>query len=101
MTTKVRQHNEWFRSISLGGRKSCPCCKTKLELGESIWSWGEYHNAKWRTIKHFCSACYATEVRDLLIKHTDGCGCTINLVIKDSIKPAWLTLSNESEGCIV
>ena len=92
MKTKLRQHNEWFRPISLGNRKSCPTCKNKLKPREMIWSWGEYHNAKWRTVKHFCSQCFAEEVRKPLLEHTGDCGCTINLVVREAPQPEWLTL---------
>lgn len=88
---KVRSHNEWFRTVSLGGRKSCPNCKAKLN-GESIWSWGEYRNAKWRIIKHFCKECFESEVKEPLIKHVEGCGCEVNLITKGESKPEWLTI---------
>lgn len=110
---KLRQHNEHFRTVSLGGRKSCPTCGAKLQvnaathvnaagLRESIWSWGEYHNAKWHTVKHFCKECFDKEVRQPLLKHQQQCdggssgrftGCFINLVNHDWVKfPDWLKL---------
>lgn len=95
----VREHNEWFRAVTLGGRKSCPSCDHKLESGESIWSWGEYRYAKWRTVLHFCKNCFATRVQDPLLDHAGPCGCTINICMKGSVKkPAWLTLI---KGCSV
>jgi len=91
MATKQRTHNEWFRSVLLGGRKSCPHCKAKLGRGESVWSWGEYHNAKWRTVRHFCKECWG-DIASRLNAHTGDCGCSVTLVVKDSIRPNWLTL---------
>jgi len=93
---KLRQHNEWFRTVSMGNRKSCPCCHEKLEPGESIWSWGEYVCAKWRTVKHFCKNCFVKEVQTPLAAHAGPCGCTINLVGYRSSLPAWLTLKTDT-----
>lgn len=94
MARKTRNHNEWFRSVSLGGRKNCPSCKEKLEQGEKIWSWGEYVFAKWRTVKHFCKKCYSEQVQTPLINHTDECGCTVNLIgYGGETLPEWLNLT--------
>lgn len=73
-------------------RKSCPTCGEKLEKDEFIWSWGEYINAKWRTVKHFCKACFPREVQEPLSSHTDDCGCIVNLVSRGEELPDWLTL---------
>ena len=89
----VRSHNEWFRPVSLSNRKSCPCCKTKLQPNESIWSWGEYHNAKWRTVKYFCQSCFPKEVKEPLLSHGNKCGCDISLVARSEPLPEWLTLA--------
>lgn len=89
---KQRNHNEWFTTVSLGKRKSCPCCKAKLESGESIWSWGEYVRAKWRTVKHFCKNCFVDEVQTPLASHTGDCGCTVSLVFKGASQPDWLVM---------
>lgn len=93
---KTRSHNEWFRTVSLGGRKTCPCCRERLEPGESIWSWGQYVHGIWRTVKHFCKNCYEKGVREQLIDHADDCGCEINLVGRHGPLPEWLTLE---ENC--
>jgi hypothetical protein len=89
---KPRSHNEWFRTVSLGGRKSCPTCSAKLPPGESVWSWGEYVRAKWRTITHFCVGCAKARVLDRLTAHTDDCGCTVNLCGRGERLPDWLKL---------
>ena len=96
---KQRQHNEWFRTVSLGGRKSCPTCGAKLN-GEPIWSWGEYVRAKWRTVKHFCKECAAKEVLQPLAAHADGCGCVVNLTSNCDRLPEWLVLPTK-EVCQV
>lgn len=90
--TKTRQHNEWFRQISLSNRKSCPTCRQKLTSGESLWSWGEYVHGKWRTVKHFCYKCFHDEVATLLVSHTTGCGCEVNLICREVSKPEWMRL---------
>jgi len=90
---KTRQHNEYFRTVSLGGRKSCPCCKAKLENNESIWSWGNYVRAKWVTVTHFCNNCFESNVQKPLTSHTDDCGCTVNLVGYSGRLPNWLHLN--------
>ena len=75
---KPRVHNEWFRDISLGNRKSCPTCKAKL-FGRPIISWGEYAVGKWYTVKHFCSQCAQEQCIVPLIEHVKPCGCGIDL----------------------
>ena len=89
---KLRNHNEWFTTVSLGGRKSCPLCKAKLGPREWIWSWGEYVRGKWRTVKHFCKECYPEEVRKPLLRHTEECGCNVTIVVKHAVRPEWLEL---------
>ena len=97
---KVREHNEYFRTVSLGKRKTCPSCKAKLALGESIWSWGEYVRAKWRTVDYFCKECFNSAVRSRLLNHAKDCGCKVNLVGYGGTKlPPWLTLV-EPPRCI-
>jgi hypothetical protein len=89
---KQRVHNEYFRTVSLGGRKSCPECKEKLPRGEYIWSWGEYVNAKWRTVRRFCVQCWPDIQRDLEV-HKSECGCDFQLVgYQGTTLPPWLTL---------
>ena len=92
MTTKQRIHNEYFRTVSLSHRKSCPTCKEKLLPGESIWSWGEYIFAKWRTVRYFCKCCYPEVQRDLTV-HREECGCDFNLIMYGGEQqPEWLEL---------
>jgi hypothetical protein len=92
---KERIHREWFRTVSLGNRKSCPSCGTKLAEGEQIWSWGEYVRAKWRTVRHLCSKCWS-DVKADLIPHANECGCQFELVGYGGQKlPEWMTLGEE------
>jgi hypothetical protein len=86
-----RIHREWFRPVSLGNRKSCPKCHEKLAPSELIWSWGEYHVCKWRTVAHFCVACWP-ELRERLLAHRNSCGCEFTLVPYHCILPSWLSL---------
>lgn len=90
-------HNEYFRTVSLGGRKSCPCCKAKLSAGEQIWSWGEYQRATWYTVQHFCKECWL-EVENRLQAHAFQCRCTFQLVGYGGERlPVWLSL--EAQHC--
>jgi hypothetical protein len=92
MATKQRLHREQFRTVSCGGRKSCPSCKKKLGNGESIWSWGEYLYGKRRTVDYFCKECFP-EIRQKLVHHAGGCGCQFELVgYQGTVLPSWLTL---------
>lgn len=93
---KQRNHNEWFRTVSLGGRKSCPECKEKLAEGEKVWAWGNYVNAKWCNVSYFCRACFQKTVLARLTDHTADCGCTVTLVGRRTKLPDWLTLEPET-----
>ncbi len=53
--------NIYIRTVSLNNRKSCPTCSQKLD-GRLIYSAGEYVNAKWNTIQHFCELCFSTNL---------------------------------------
>lgn len=102
MAKKLRVHNEYFRTVSLGNRKSCPTCGHKLASGESIWSWGEYVRGKWYTVTHFCQVCWAacpyTSPRARLLAHSTPCGCTFQLVAYSGTLPAWLTLDTQEDS---
>lgn len=100
MAKKQRIHNEWFRPVSLGNRKSCPECHAKLSGAESVWSWGEHVRAKWRTVKHFCKECYPKNVQALLVDHRKDCGCEFELIGYLRIPlPGWLTLPPYEGHC--
>ena len=94
---KQRVHSEYFRTVSLGKRKSCPHCGQKLLPGEAIWSWGEYIHGTWGTVDHFCKMCFDNPYRGVkqrLQAHSDPCGCTFQLVGYQGEKlPTWLTLA--------
>ena len=90
-------HREWFRPVSLGNRKSCPECKAKLPPGESIWSWGEYQYAKWRTVQYLCRSCWPA-VEKRLLKHRLDCGCDFELVGYHTTLPAWLALPTTEQA---
>lgn len=91
---RQRTHNEYFRSVQAGGRKSCPSCKAKLSFGELIWSWGEYVVGKWRTVTHFCHGCWP-EHQAKLTAHRAECGCNFVLVgYQGEQLPTWLTLDD-------
>lgn len=95
---RQRNHNEWFRPVSLNNRKSCPNCKAKLGFGEWVWSWGEYIYAKFNRVQYVCKQCWP-EVRDKLNSHTDGCGCKVTLVVMGAPQPNWMTLDDNLQTC--
>lgn len=94
---KQRSHNEYFKVVSLGHRKSCPTCHAKLGENEHVWSWGEYVRANWRTVKYFCKECFHKEVVSLLLEHSCSCHCVINLVVRERDVPEWLQFYSYQE----
>lgn len=81
-------------------RKSCPHCGTKLEPDEWVWSWGEYVNAKWNTVMHFCKTCFPLYVKDRLLDHRNDCGCDFNLIAYGGDQlPDWLLLPPNCSEC--
>lgn len=77
--------NIYIRIVSLGNRKSCPKCSSKL--GENlIYSSGIYHNGNWKTVYHFCMSCFKSIKPNF--QHE-----TINFIGYQGIKiPDWLKL---------
>lgn len=92
---KLPVHHEWFRPISA---TKCPHCKAGTKSNPAnVWSWGEYQYGKWRTVHHFCEACFHTSVQAPLLTHVKQCGYTITLVGYGGLKlPDWLTLNKEA-----
>ena len=81
---KARIHNEWFQPIK---KTSCPCGCKKTE----VFAWGNYVNAKWRTVDHFCAACFTKRVLSRLLDHARPCGCAFALNARNGYcLPAWL-----------
>jgi hypothetical protein len=98
-TKKQRTHNEWFRPIAR--KAKCSTCNHVIDKDDCLWSWGEYVNAKWRTVKHFCQHCFVEQVQTPLVEHTNGCGCEVTICFKGinhNNIPDWLTLP-EFTGC--
>lgn len=87
---KKKNHNEWFRAVSRGNRKSCSNCSSRLDAGETIFSWGEYRNVKFRHIEDVCRACWPA-LAGRLAAHAGDCGCTITLQV-NSPRPPWMVL---------
>lgn len=88
---KQRIHNEWFQPIA---KTSCPCGARKTQ----VYSWGEYAAGKWRTVDHFCQACFVTRVQARLAAHAAPCGCTFQLNARTGYGPLpnWLVMPEES-----
>ena len=96
---KVRVHREHFFTVALGGRKSCPTCRTK-NAGQ-LYGWYEYIRCKKHLVKHFCEACYPVEVHAPLQEHAKPCGCAIELVYYGGTRPTWLVPEIKNEVCTV
>ena len=78
-------HREWFMSLV---KRSCPCGKKKV----ACFGWGEYRNARWRTIEHFCQHCFPAIVQKL-IRHAASCGCSFELVARSGhMLPDWIRM---------
>jgi hypothetical protein len=90
--TSKQTKNIYIRTVSLGNRKSCPTCLQKLN-GDLIYSAGEYVNAKWNNIQHFCSLCFESNLkRDCEVYRTKT-GKEIEFVSYQGTKiPEWLKL---------
>jgi hypothetical protein len=90
---KVRIHNEWFQPIA---KKTCPCGERKTE----VFSWGEYVSGKWRTVDHFCQACFVERVQSRLIAHAGDCGCTFALNARSGYTlPSWIKMPETQRSC--
>jgi hypothetical protein len=82
-------HNEWFQQIS---KRSCPCGQKKTD----VFAWGEYLRGNWRTVEHFCEACYSSRVEPRLRNHASECGCTFAFQARSGYSlPAWLRAKGE------
>ncbi len=79
--------NEYFRTVKAADHV-CPNCGAGIKKGESIWSWGRYWLAQWRTQAHFCKACFAKVIQPRL-----GPGDLIGYGrgrLAGSVLPKWL-----------
>lgn len=84
--------NIYIRTVSLNNRKSCPTCSQKLE-GRLIYSAGEYVNAKWNTIQHFCELCFSISLKKDCEVYRTKTGKEIKFVSYQGTKiPEWLHL---------
>lgn len=84
--SKIRVHNEWFQPIV---KTTCPCGVKKT----SVFAWGEYIAAKWRTVDYFCEACFETRVIPRLVSHAGDCGCQFNLTARSGHRiPEWIKM---------
>mgnify|MGYP006321306985 FL=1 len=84
--------NIYIRTVSLAKRKSCPTCLQKLD-GRLIFSAGEYVNAKWNTVQHFCKLCFSTNLKKDCEIYETKTGKEINFVSYQGTKiPEWLKL---------
>ena len=85
----MRTMHAYFRTVSLGNRRSCPTCKMKLGFDEEIWSWGDYQTGMWHTVAYFCQGCYRLTVQQRLLNS----GYKVFLKgYRDAPLPKWITL---------
>lgn len=90
MAKKQRNHNEYIQPLA---SNRCPNCLDAKghKVKTPVYAWGEYVNAKWRTVKHFCLFCFAKEVLYLLEQHAWQCGCKISVVARSGYRlPEWM-----------
>jgi hypothetical protein len=82
----LRIHNEWFQPLV---KTTCPCGWK----GVSCYAWGEYVNAKWRTVEHFCRECFEARVLKRLISHASECGCIFQVQARSGYSiPTWIQI---------
>jgi hypothetical protein len=87
-----RTHNEYFMPTV---RKACPggCNKKRGGVKNTVYAWGEYRNAKWRTVDYFCEKCFTSRVLTSLLPHAAECGCTFEPRPRSGYSlPEWLKL---------
>ena len=93
---KIRIHREWFMPLSIATRSKCSCGKSRSKrnaagLDPYVYSWGEYHNAKWRTVQYVCQSCFDRQVLPRLKEHAKECGCAFELVSRSGYSlPPWI-----------
>lgn len=94
---KIRVHREWFMPVV---RKACPCGSNSKRGApkHQVYSWGEYHNTKWRTVDYFCECCFQERVAKQLVVHAGGCGCVFELCARSGYGPLpeWLKMPEAS-----
>lgn len=92
MSRRQRSHNEFFQTTV---RNRCDCGLTSKDrqakgLDPQGYIWGEYHNAKWRTVQYVCQSCFSGVLHQLKA-HTDPCGCTVNFCARSGHSiPDWI-----------
>lgn len=75
-----RVHREWFMLLS---KTTCYCGQRHTQ----VYAWGEYLRAKWRTVDHFCQACFKDRILSRLIAHAGPCGCSFEFCARSGHGP--------------
>ena len=102
MSSKVRVHNEWFQDTCYG---VCSCgsnrrSRRKAGVDLTVYAWGEYHSAKWRTVRLVCEMCFQRDIIPQLRRHADPCGCAFALCARSGHSlPPWITLEGSGVRC--
>lgn len=102
MSVKVRVHNEWFQSTKHG---VCSCGSNKRSRRKAgadltVYSWGNYIAAQWRTVDYCCQLCFQSRVLPTLAIHAEPCGCAFQLVPRSGhTLPPWITLEGSGIRC--
>lgn len=78
---KPRIHNEYFQPLAP---------KTKRDISEPRYAWGEYVYGKWRTVEHFRQS-DLPRIKAMLQEHANQCGCSIVANSRSGYRiPDWL-----------
>lgn len=95
-------HKEWFQATAYG---VCNCGSNKrarLQAGKdaTVYSWGEYVRANWRTVQRVCEVCFQGSIIPQLRAHAAPCGCSFLLVPRSGHSlPPWITLEGSGIRC--
>ncbi len=95
-------HREWFQDTSYG---VCDCGsnrRSRRKAGKdlTVYAWGEYASATWRTVRRVCECCFQRDIIPQLRSHADPCGCSFQLVPRSGHSlPPWITLEGSGIRC--
>jgi hypothetical protein len=97
LKAQQRNHNEWFMPLARKA-KHCPCCHSIEPQQSGLYAWDQYVYGKWKTITHFCQACFETHILSQLKDHTGTCGCTVTFCTRSGYSmPEWFVKAKEAK----
>jgi hypothetical protein len=95
-------HREWFQDTAYG---VCDCGSNKRSRRKegkdpTVYVWGEYVSAKWRTVRRVCECCFQGVIIPQLRAHADPCGCSFQMRARSGHSlPPWITLEGSGIRC--